>query len=976
MLFVSLVRWLSLLFAGILALFPPSTVASAAPAPLPDWNWITDETGRRLPTADWESSVPQDWYGQPVTIRLAVDFALARFFLDEKPVFSVEPDEIVREFSITLPHTENSSLTWKLQARGTDGPSAVCLILQNLTSGQSIQLPAMGQQGTTRRLGPIEDTWWYRDHPVLTVDPSDNYQQWKLSLATPDAPPSEELIQVTPGFEVLDLCSSEPGAESWISLAFTGDQQILVAKEKKGLLKFNCPPHPTRLENPIELPLDAREARGLIVDPQGTVWINANVSEQLFRWQSPGPLEAAGPRTRAGGHGRNDLALGSDGALHLIHGDSVTVPPKTPSRIPSTRPLDPGDNQSHGHWIRFHPDSQTYELMAQGLRNPYGIAQNADGEWFTYDADAEHDMGAPWYRPTRIRHLVSGADYGWRKVTGAWPPYYPEHPEALPETLDIGKGSPTALAFAPSNFGPYGGELFVLDWTYGRVFRVVLTPRGSSYLGRAYPFLKGSPLNVTDLAFSPDGDLFLLTGGRGTRSKILRVTPQSGATFPPKPETTEQARKREEHARHARIRRTSLESTHGPNHEDKLELIWEALREPDAGIRQAARIALEHIPYHLWIDRLLVSDQSPPALAWLAAIRKSASMAAPAMDYLASLDWSELSRRDLDLHSRILSLAAAAPDVKTQSLRQTCQAAFSRLPTGHWPTDRQLSLALAPWPLEGWVPKLMHEALRAPDGAQQLHWLFLVRNKTEGWSESTRSSFFDLLQALGEIPSGAGMPNFLISIRRDALEVMPKEQQEKWLGYMVTRSRKPPSLWEPPESFFNRPTSQPWTLGHIPELVNASNDHSPNLEQGWKAFIGAQCVACHTLDGIGHPLGPDLTHVAARFGVRDLLVAILDPSAALDEKFASWSIELHNGTVLQGSLVPGRDYREDILRILPNPLSPSETVEIRKQDVALAMPSGLSPMPEGLLNILTREEILDLLALLRADGLRPPAPTP
>ena len=44
----------------------------------------------------------------------------------------------------------------------------------------------------------------------------------------------------------------------------------------------------------------------------------------------------------------------------------------------------------------------------------YDPAFNGDGEMFPYDADIAWDVGLPWYRPTRVLHLVSGADYGWR----------------------------------------------------------------------------------------------------------------------------------------------------------------------------------------------------------------------------------------------------------------------------------------------------------------------------------------------------------------------------------------------------------------------------------------------------------------------------------------------------------------------------------------------------------------------------------
>ena len=56
--------------------------------------------------------------------------------------------------------------------------------------------------------------------------------------------------------------------------------------------------------------------------------------------------------------------------------------------------------------------------MATGFRNEFDAALNEDGELFTYDADMEMDVGTPWYRPTRICHVVSGGEFGWRYGTG------------------------------------------------------------------------------------------------------------------------------------------------------------------------------------------------------------------------------------------------------------------------------------------------------------------------------------------------------------------------------------------------------------------------------------------------------------------------------------------------------------------------------------------------------------------------------
>ena len=65
-----------------------------------------------------------------------------------------------------------------------------------------------------------------------------------------------------------------------------------------------------------------------------------------------------------------------------------------------------------GGWIaRINPDGSNFELIATGFRNEYDITYDRLGELFTFDADMEFDMGTPWYRPTRVCHVVSG-EYG------------------------------------------------------------------------------------------------------------------------------------------------------------------------------------------------------------------------------------------------------------------------------------------------------------------------------------------------------------------------------------------------------------------------------------------------------------------------------------------------------------------------------------------------------------------------------------
>jgi hypothetical protein len=55
--------------------------------------------------------------------------------------------------------------------------------------------------------------------------------------------------------------------------------------------------------------------------------------------------------------------------------------------------------------------------------------------------------------------------------------------------------------------------------------------------------------------------------------------------------------------------------------------------------------------------------------------------------------------------------------------------------------------------------------------------------------------------------------------------------------------------------------------------------------------------------------------------------------------------------------------------LVTNPLTQEHAVVLKK-DIVRRKLSTVSPMPEGLANILSREEILDLLALLESGGRR------
>ena len=58
----------------------------------------------------------------------------------------------------------------------------------------------------------------------------------------------------------------------------------------------------------------------------------------------------------------------------------------------------------------------------------------------------------------------------------------------------------------------------------------------------------------------------------------------------------------------------------------------------------------------------------------------------------------------------------------------------------------------------------------------------------------------------------------------------------------------------------------------------------------------------------------------------------------------------------------------DTFHLAENLQEPGKTVSFKKDEILRMTPSDLSPMPSGLLVMLTRDEILDLLAYIASRG--------
>jgi putative heme-binding domain-containing protein len=186
---------------------------------------------------------------------------------------------------------------------------------------------------------------------------------------------------------------------------------------------------------------------------------------------------------------------------------------------------------------------------------------------------------------------------------------------------------------------------------------------------------------------------------------------------------------------------------------------------------------------------------------------------------------------------------------------------------------------------------------------------------------------------------------------------------EEYLAEPEAYLTKNPLKIADPLLAFNRPRKE-WKLDELAGLVEKL-EHGRSFANGKQIFAVATCAACHKLNGVGNEFGPDLTKPDPKLTRADILREIVEPSHRIHEKFQSFIIETNAGKVHTGLVL---DESGDTIKLIENPLAKAAPIEIKKSDVASRAKAPTSIMPKGLLDKLTQEEILDLVAYVLAKG--------
>ena len=822
-------------------------------------------------------------------------------------------------------------------------------------------------------------------------------------LKEPTATPID-MLKVAKGFDV-ELLYSVPKDEdgSWVNMCHDPKGRLIVSDQYGSLYRVTPPGILGAKELVVEkINVDIGEAQGLLW-AFDSLYVSVNRGQKyasgLYRVRDTDgddqldSVETLRELQGGGEHGPHAVLPHPDGkSLVIVCGNGTTLPEVSSSRVPQTWDEDlllprvqgrfmRGKRAPGGFICRVDPDGKNWELMATGFRNEFDGAYNADGELFAYDADMEWDFNLPWYRPTRICHVLSGAEFGWRSGGGKWPTYYPD---SVPPVVDIGPGSPTGVTFGYGAKFPakYQNALFACDWSYGKLYAVHMTPKGATYSGTLEEFITGTPLPLTDAIINPhDGAMYFLIGGRRVQSGLYKVT-YSGAesTAPASGQNTLQA--------DARAIRQKLELLHAGDHSDAVEVAWPQLGSSDRFVRYAARVAIEHRPLEEWKNRAL-AEKDPQTLVtalmamarkferedkgkeptidtlipeWPAAeSTKNAAARREILEALDRLDWGQLSVDQKVQVVRVLTLTFLRVGPPNEEERADIigrgEACF---PTGVAELDVEIGQLMV-YLQAPYAAAVLVEALEnAATQEEQIRFAAMLRLLKTGWNADLQERYFQWFVQAGTYRGGASFATFVANIRAEAIAGLNDEDKARLKPILEAKPENDtPTFTAEPRKFVKE-----WTMQELVPLVQTGLKNR-DFDRGRRLFGAAACFACHRFDNQGGAVGPDLTQLSGRFSARDILESVVEPSKQISDQYGAVQIVTLDGKVVTGRII---NLAGDSYRIQTNMLDPGALVGVDRKQIDVMMPSKTSMMPKGLLNTLAEDEVKDLMAYLLSRG--------
>ncbi len=153
--------------------------------------------------------------------------------------------------------------------------------------------------------------------------------------------------------------------------------------------------------------------------------------------------------------------------------------------------------------------------------------------------------------------------------------------------------------------------------------------------------------------------------------------------------------------------------------------------------------------------------------------------------------------------------------------------------------------------------------------------------------------------------------------------------------------------------------------GLVLRLASFTTFDDDNPDRGERVFfhtMGPGCYRCHTVNGRGGSIGPDLSNIGRGMSLSKMIDSILNPSREVAPQFTNWQMATTGGDIHTGMIVLENEGKTAIGN------AEGKIIELQTIDIEMRIPQPISVMPERLEQRMTLQEFRDLLAYLQSLG--------
>ena len=550
------------------------------------------------------------------------------------------------------------------------------------------------------------------------------------------------------------------------------------------------------------------------------------------------------------------------------------------------------------HIYRARPDGSQLEMVITGgMNNPVGLAFSETGDRFL--SGTFFDLSQPGRRDG-ILHAVYGGTYG-RKNERVLAPH-PSTGDLLPVLKQLGPAAPSGMIMAQHADTGITGDLLCTEFNTRRISRHELSQSSSSYSVKSSTFLESdqTDFHPTDVIEDADGSLLIADTG----SWYMICCPTSKVAKPDILGAIYRVRKKN-NPRHQDPRGTGLDWK-------KPQVAW--LSDPRPAV---VKRAMDVLAETRWIDELRLAEAKIPAIWTLNRVAGSRARQA-VRDFLTD---ESVEVRKAATHSVALWRDSdAGPQLArllTDGNGDPQLHRISAMALGRIGDAEAIKPLLAVYPAEA-DPFLKHAIIHA---------------------------LFEIAEVEKLPPEHPATKQVRQMMKVDQQNVTPDKFPEIQLAKTIELTQEEIAAQKK----------------RLDELVTFLPKADP--KRGARLFGDrdkSKCITCHVKGKQGVRLGPDLTRIGAIRSERDLLEAIVYPSASIARYHETVNVLTNDGRALSGLIV-----KETVNRIFLASAA-GELQPVRIRDIDEAHYSSVSMMPDGLDKILSSQEIADIVAYLKA----------